>query len=152
MIFVECNPDKALVRALGISHREITHAYSKGNVSNFLARKVINAKGLVDEDPLSTQPLYFQNLVIRAEQEGIQVLHDTQRNNRVVVLCPRLEEWILKTAKQESVRVEDFGFSVDPSLFKEGVNLRVQNFEKLLEHLKATRRLKALQEILFEKQ
>lgn len=32
MIYVECNPDKVLVRALGISKRNIKHSFSKGNV------------------------------------------------------------------------------------------------------------------------
>jgi len=61
MIFVECNPDKTLVSTTGISHKEIEHAYGKGNVCNKL-KKNRNSKGLVDEDPLSIPPNYIGKL------------------------------------------------------------------------------------------
>ncbi|GEM_PF-4490624 len=38
MIYLECDPDKALAKALGMSNKEIKHVYSKGNVCNKLAK------------------------------------------------------------------------------------------------------------------
>ena len=57
MIYLECDPDKALVKALGMSNKAIQHVYSKGNVCNKLA-KSSHSKGLVDEDPTSPQPAF----------------------------------------------------------------------------------------------
>ena len=54
MIYVECSPDAALVRKLGIPKREIRHSSGKGEV---LKRVLKGASiGVVDEDPGSPQP------------------------------------------------------------------------------------------------
>ncbi len=61
MIYLECNPDKALVKALGITKKEIFHTGNKGNVCKRL-QKSKNSKGTVDEDPSSIQPNYIKKL------------------------------------------------------------------------------------------
>ena len=102
MIYLECNSDRALVSALGIPKREMIHAHSKGNLCNRLA-KSRDCIGLVDEDPESRQPTYIGKLHTQGRWDDVVLLHDKLSNNNLVMLCPRLEEWVLKAAKEAGV-------------------------------------------------
>lgn len=106
MIYLECYSDEALVKALGIHKKEIYHSYSKGNVCKKL-EKNSESKGLVDEDPFSTQPSYIGKLKTNSHEYDIKLLYDEIANNHLIVLCPRLEDWILKAAKEAGINVKN---------------------------------------------
>ncbi|GEM_PF-7032929 len=55
VILVECKPDEALVRVLGMPRRKIRHCTGKIRVCREL-EKAESGLGLVDEDPRSAQP------------------------------------------------------------------------------------------------
>ncbi|MEW6686874.1 MAG: hypothetical protein AB1393_11830 [Candidatus Edwardsbacteria bacterium] len=74
MIYLECDADKVLVRALGVSRKEIICAHSIGNVCNRLRRKT-NSKGLVDEDPGKIRPRYIERLKLLSYEDEIKVLY-----------------------------------------------------------------------------
>ena len=101
MIYVECKPDGVLVRHLtDLSQRQVRHeAKGKGGVFNRLMRSR-DLVAMVDEDPGKTQPRYMRQLSLSREiaHLGLKLYHDRNRNNRVVVLCPALEEWLLRAA------------------------------------------------------
>ncbi len=151
MILVECYADMALVRSLtGIPRREIDHEFGKGNICNRL-RDLSGCTGLVDEDPSAGQPSYLkearvaQDLVV----ERIKVLQHDATGNRVIVLCPRLEEWILDGAKGAGVDVRDYGLPNDPLKLHSQINLNLGRFGELVEKLRgSSTRLKALEELL----
>ncbi len=105
MIYLECDPDKALVQTLGLPAKEIKHVYSKGNVCNKLA-KSSQSKGMVDEDPLSSQPSYIEKLRLQSHEHQIKILYDEKAQNRLIVLCPRLEEWVLRAAQDAGVNIQ----------------------------------------------
>ena len=52
---VECYPDGALLRALGVSKKQLRHERCKGEVVKRV-RKLACAIGMIDEDPNSAQP------------------------------------------------------------------------------------------------
>jgi hypothetical protein len=131
MIFLECDPDKALVKALGMSNKEIKHVYSKGNVCNRLT-KSSHAKGMVDEDPASPQPSYIGKLKLQLQQHDIKLLYDDKTQNRLIVLCPRLEEWILKATKNAGASILDYGLPNEAQRLHEIINTRAGSFEKLI--------------------
>ncbi|MHB2026204.1 MAG: hypothetical protein ACYCPQ_06155 [Elusimicrobiota bacterium] len=106
MIFVECNADVALVESLGINRWEREHAYDKGRVCKKV-EKSSGGVGLVDEDPGSASPGYMAKLKLILKQHDIRVLKDEHSQNRVIVLCPELEGWLLETAKQSSVNIDE---------------------------------------------
>jgi len=145
MIYLECDPDKALVKALGMPNKEIKHAYSKGNVCNKLA-KSSHSKGMVDEDPASPQPNYIGKLKLHFHQHDIKLLHDDKAQNRLIVLCPRLEEWILKAAREAKVNTQDYGLPNEAHRLHEIINTRVESLEKLIKSIKGeSKMLKTLE-------
>lgn len=98
-VLVECYPDTALVRFLGIPRKQILHERSKGNVINRL-RGLPDAVGIVDEDPASGQHRDLANYQVVKAAEGLRLLaRPGGRGQKLIVLCPRLEEWLMQRAK-----------------------------------------------------
>jgi len=135
MIFVECKPDEILVKKLISSKKkQIIHA---GNVSEVCKRlqKTKNSIGLIDEDPGKIWPPYKEQLLRNAKIEekcGIKVVYDKERNNYLILLCPRLEEWICKVVKDAKISLNKFGLPDDPEKLHETINANLDKFEKLL--------------------
>lgn len=147
MMYVECNPDKVLVSALGVPKREVLHAFGKDRACNSL-KKIKGGMALLDEDPQGHQPPYLRSLSERSKQYGIRILYDEQRDNKIILLCPRLEEWLIETAKNADVNLEQYGLAKDASLLHEEINLRSQNLTVLLESIKRNIRMQTLRDLL----
>ena len=149
MIYLECNPDKALVMAMGIHKKEIYHSGNKGNVCKNLAKNS-NSKGLVDEDPFSTQPSYIGKLELILHEHDIKLLYDEKAQNQLIILCPKLEDWILKAAKEAKVNVEDYSLPDDAYELHEIINIKPEKFLRLIEDLKKkkSKMLKNLEALL----
>lgn len=135
MIFVECNADKTLLTSLGIGTQEICHAFSKGNVCNRL-RKNKNCIGLVDEDPGSGQPQYLGTLTMVSDENAVRVLNDETNQNKLIVLCPRLEDWIVAAAKQAEVDLATYKLPANGNALHKVVNVRLDDFEQLIKEMK----------------
>ena len=105
---------------------------------------------LVDEDPGQPTPRYRSELSDDAKEQGTCVLSDEKREHRVVVIRPRLEEWIIKGAQETDVAMSRFGFSERGREFDDQVMLRLRRFEDLLDELLAQQcaRLLRLRELL----
>lgn len=121
-LFVECYADEALVCGLGIAKRDIRHAFGRGEVCNLL-KKTPQARGLIDEDPLSAPAHYLDGLRVVREIAGFRVLQDAAGEHTVVVLTPRLEEWILAAARLDKITLVEYGLPDDAHRFREEVNL-----------------------------
>lgn len=147
MIYVECKPDTALVEAVtGLRKRDIIHELQgKGAICRRLKRRS-NCKAIVDEDPWSVQPSYIETLTTlrHMPQHGLKLLHDKSNNNFLIVLCPRLEEWILRTATQSHVDVRRYKLSNRPDKLHREINLFPDRFESVLSQLKGCGNFKAL--------
>ncbi|PYJ94224.1 MAG: hypothetical protein DME23_25300 [Verrucomicrobia bacterium] len=69
-------------------------------------------------------------------EHGVRVLSDKERGNRVVVLSPRLEEWLVESAKSAGLKMTDFGFESDNGLqLHSEINQRLRNEQNLIEAL-----------------
>ena len=113
MIAVECYADEKLMLVLGVSKRKIRHESGKGRVLAKL-KKEPSGTGLVDEDPDSAQPGEMCSYRKEQEREGIYLFkHQSTPNKRLIMLCPRLEEWLYQRAKAVGVKPEDFGLEMD---------------------------------------
>lgn len=151
MIFVECNADEALLIALGISRKGITHAHSKGNICNLLVKNR-NSKGMVDEDPYSSRPRYFERLKIISNEHSIKLLVDEKSQNHLIVLCPKLEDWVLKATKELKVDTLDYGLPDDGNKLHKIINIKLEDFKKLINDIKQeSKMLKTLQSFLKNK-
>lgn len=148
MIYLECDADEVLVKALGVSRREIKHSSDKGDVCNRL-EKNRNSKGLVDEDPGSPRPRYIEKLKLFSHESEIKVLYDEKNQNHLIVLCPRLEEWVLKAVKEVRADIGDYSLPNDADKLHEVINVKLRNFVDLLEDIKKrSRMLKTLEGLI----
>jgi nitrogen regulatory protein PII-like uncharacterized protein len=96
--------------------------------------------GMVDEDPGAAPHPYMKKLVAEPVEHEIRVLHDLERKNRLIVICPRLEEWLVQSAKNSGLKMTDFGFESDkgPRLHRK-INHRLPNVERLVKALLSAR-------------
>lgn len=156
MRVVECNADAALVKCLvSVPKRDVIHAPGKGGVRKQLEENWADSKGLVDEDPGAGR-LRLGRQWVRVSRRSIassdiKYFYDASRNNHLIVLCPRLEDWILKTAEIAKIDVTRHGFlSNNPNDFRKIVYLRVDKFRLLVRILlkKKSTRLLTLQSLL----
>lgn len=139
MYLTECKPETILVQILThTSRKNISHAGNKSELLKKLAERFINSKGIIDEDPWAYQPPFLsrfeetQDLTIHE----IKVFRQKSRNNLLIMLCPRLEEWILKAANEASVKPEQFGLPNSPEELHRLINIRTDNFENLVISIK----------------
>ena len=113
-ILVECYPDEALLRALGVSKKLLRHERCKGEVVKRV-RKFDCATGLIDEDPASAQPRDLDNYKQVQAAEGLRLLaRRNDKNKRLIIVCPRLEDWLIERAKSSGIQPEDHGLPTDP--------------------------------------
>lgn len=152
MIYVECKPDIALVEAVtGLRRRDMVHELQgKGAICRRLKRRS-NCKAMIDEDPWAVQPSYIETLTAlrHIPEHGLKLLHDKANNNFLIVLCQRLEEWILRTATQAHIDVRRYKLPNRPDKLHHEINLVLDRFEGLLSQLKGCDNFEALK-ALFE--
>ena len=113
-ILVECYPDAALLRALGVPRKQLCHERCKGEVVKRVL-KLGCAIGLIDEDPLSAQPRDLDNYREVQAGEGLRLLaRRDDKNKRLIIVCPRLEEWLIQRARSSGVKPEEHRLPTDP--------------------------------------
>jgi hypothetical protein len=152
MIYTECKPDSALVKTLGISKKQIIHVGNKPEVCKRL-EKDKNCIGLVDEDPSSFQPPYLKKLQEKENLSdcGLKILNDNAKNNDLIILCPRLEEWVLEAIKQAEVDIKKYNLPADSKKLHDKINLVLDKFEMLIKDLKEkSKMIKALEKAIKE--
>src|SRR4030042_4571504 len=114
MIYVECKPDYALLKCiLNLSKKQIIHEF-KGKYE--ICRKLQNQhnlKALIDEEPWGHQPRYIE--IVKGAggekeitEHGIKVLRDKSLNNYVIMLCPNLEQWIIKATVEAGIDMKRY--------------------------------------------
>ena len=155
MLYVECKPDQVLAQKLTrLPQREIVHALKgRPEVLRFIAEQS-NSIAMIDEDPDSRQPTIFGQMIRNEDSTSrrLMVYFDRRRNNRVVVICPKLEDWILRAAQDARIRVNTSPYSLPgtPNSLHKIINNRLAQFESLVDSLLAAQspRILKLQELL----
>lgn len=133
-IHLECEPDEVLVKALGFPRKKVNHHNDKGRVCNKLEKET-EVIGMIDEDPDSPQPTYLKQLTEVETKHSIRLLNDVKRGHKLIVIQPRLEEWILAVAAKQRVDVKLFGLPDKPERLHQLVTSRLTQFKDLIEHL-----------------
>lgn len=135
-LFLECKPDETLAVALSVARRSVVHSHGKGRVSKNLK---INSgvTGMVDEDFGSAEPTTLTKFVEVSASHDVKLKVEKIQNNRLIVICPRLEPWLIKTAKAAGVKMEDFNLSENVQVLDSMINHRLPNVERLLNVLLA---------------
>jgi hypothetical protein len=128
-VYFECDNDEALLDIFSIPRKSKKHSFSKGNVCNSL-EKVNDSKGMVDEDPQTQQNKYITSLGKPNQNKyNIKVFIDSKRNNKVIMLCPKLEDWLYTVAYNNKIKPTKFG------LPKSSDDLHKMEFQKIKEKL-----------------
>lgn len=133
-LHLECYADEALAMALGVSRKAIIHNPGKGSVAKQLAKQS-SVIGLVDEDPGSAEPTTLARFSEVEFKHGVRFKKDSKTGNALVVLCPRLEDWAIKTAKEAGLALKEFNLPDDPSELHAVINTRLNNFRRFLDEL-----------------
>lgn len=138
MLYVECKADETLARHLGLPRREVRHELNKDEVLKQLAKQS-HCLGMVDEDPNSPRPIQFGQMVVRDDydQLGLRVYDDAARHNQVIMLRPRLEEWLLRAARDARLDVSDrqYNLPASPARLHREINLDLSKVERLIDDL-----------------
>ncbi len=114
MIAVECYADTRLVLTLGATKASVKHARGKGHVLDILRDGKADI-GLVDEDPGSADYPEMRRYRVSESFGGLRLMRHTEVDGRrVIVVCPRLEEWMLARARSANVDPAEFGLALDP--------------------------------------
>ena len=133
---VECLPDEALIRL--VSPRtviRIRHRSGKPEVLKYV-RRFEDSVGLIDEDPSSIQPPLYDQLIEQETRHDLGLTRSRFSNgNAVVILSPRLEEWVLTDCRHNGINPELYGLPRDPEAFHDLVNQRLDNFKRLVSDL-----------------
>lgn len=154
-LLVECRPDWTMIETLTLTpKRDILHVGNKSGVIKRLVKHYDDSKGVVDEDPGRPTSRFFQRFEELSGFDGcsLRVLRYTKRNNYLIVLSPRLEEWLLGAAKECSVRLRTYGLPEEPVRLHELINFRLDRVERLVVDPKGRSvRLRSLCRILTSK-
>ena len=147
-IYVECKPDYTLVKSITtIPKKLITHAGNKSEVCKNL-KKLEMCIGRVDEDFQCTAFILCRTGLEDLTSYELKVLHDPSRDNYVIVICPRLEDWILKTAQVTNVDVMKYGLPSDGENLHKRINGNLDRFENLIKDLENCSRVKNLRKLI----
>lgn len=148
MYLVECKPDAVLVLSLtSTPKKNIIHAGNKSELLKKLTERHTNSKGIIDEDPWSIQPPQLQRFQTKQDltNRKFKILRHNTKNNTLIILRPRLEEWILEAAKEVNINVKAYDLPNNPEKLHEQINIRIDKFQELIQSLeRKSKRIKAL--------
>jgi len=134
-IVLECKPDEALIKSLGYTRKMITHQPNKGQVINYL-KKNPDTVGIVDEDPGSANPNYFQRFQkVRNSRFDIEYFHIESKGTRIIVIKPRLEEWIIKYATESKIDFKKHSLPDKGHQLHKIINYYLPRFEQLINQM-----------------
>ena len=137
-VLVECNVDEAILRALGIPRMQLLHFGGKYELVKRLKNRAKDV-GMVDEDPGKGHPPQdMRNYRQTESTNGLKLLtRQGSSGQKLVVVCPYLEEWLLDRAKSAGIRPENYGLPVDPdSLHSIPRYEQKEGFKRFLAELK----------------
>jgi hypothetical protein len=113
-VLVECNADEAVLRALGLPRKQLLHFGGKYELVKKLKGRAHDV-GMIDEDPGKGQPKDLSSYRQTNSAEGLHLLARSGRGGqRLVIVCPKLEDWLIERSKLSGIRPEDYGLPNDP--------------------------------------
>lgn len=143
MLLLECKPDEVVAHTLGRARRDCLHHNDKGRVCNVLQKRQ-SCVAMIDEDPMSSQPPYLARLVSVSDEHGLRVLSDPARHHRIVIVRPRLEEWLIATAAGSGIQLADYGLSDRGNALHRDINSKLAKLEEVLRALLAAKNARLL--------
>ena len=154
MIYVECKADKSLVNVIAdIRPYEIEHCPGKNEV----LKKLLKDKrsiGIIDEDPNAPLPPELKKLKFECRESSrlsLKFCYERSNNNLLIIICPRLEDWIIEASKEGKINLNNYDLPYNPVDFHSIININpnITKFQNLLHVLKGkNKRLLTLRECI----
>lgn len=110
------------------------HQASIGDVCNFLKKSELSF-AIIDEDLKSSRPKYLSEFAVAVEKYSIRVLKNSTLTKTILVLRPRLEEWIYEQCQISKINPKDFQFPPTDREFKAVINKRLVPYGKMVDSL-----------------
>jgi len=135
---LECLADKTFLSKIHPqSIKGIVHSGNKTKVLDDLIKNYDNSIGIIDEDPWSYPPIALKQFIKYANSRNnyFEILQDLNRNNFLIMLKPRLEEWVLQAALVSNLKVTDYDLPLNGDDLHAIININITNFSYLLDDL-----------------
>jgi len=144
MIYVECKADKSLVHVIAdIRPYEIEHCPGKNEVLKKLLKDK-SSIGIIDEDPNAPSPNKLKELKFECRESrlSLKFCYERSNNNLLIIICPRLEDWIIEASIEEKINLNSYDLPSNPA--------NITKFQNLLHELlkKENKRLLTLRECI----
>jgi hypothetical protein len=149
-IFVESKPDRKLVTfVIRDANVEIEHVSGRSGACKRLMQER-GCVGLIDEDPTSNSPGYLKGLVCKEDwpELGILLLRDEERGNEVILLRPRLEEWLVAAVHRNGSEMLMYNLPSDGVELHKIINKNLSRMDALLQYLEGSEEIEHLRKIL----
>ena len=121
-VYVECHTDYYLFKKISSSLEgisvEVIHIPGKGDVINRVRDDEVSSVGIVDEDPGSAQHNdLLNNYTLIKDLSTYRIYQRNEDANRkyLVLICPKLEDWLITLADEEDIKLEDYGLIPNPN-------------------------------------
>ena len=139
MLYVEGKPDRILALKLtGLPGSEILRERNKSEVLKRLVEQS-NCLAIVDEDPGHSPPSYLDRMQVATNLSnlGFRVLEHRAQGNRVILLCPRIEEWIIQAAEDSDLRLDYRRYNLPHNAVQlhQVINFDLRKLERLIDDL-----------------
>ena len=134
VVHVECIPDETLLKKLGFTKKQIQHHAGKTRVLAHISNNR-NQLAMVDEDPNSVSNPYERELRVEKEVLGLKYCMDKKLNNKVLVLKPKLEDWIIYACKKSNIDLKKYGLPAKGDGLHGIINNRLSAYERPLDDL-----------------
>ncbi len=138
---IECTPEEVLLLNMGLTRDLIVHHSGSGSVCKTLDQNK-NVFGLIDEDPdRNSQHSYYNKLYrnYESDQYNIRFCIDRENKNKMIIIKPRFEPWIIKVAELSGINMADFNLSNNPDNLHREINFKRGDLQKLLHKLMAVK-------------
>jgi|GEM_PF-6651816 len=117
-VMVECYHDYALVQSLGIPSDSLIHSSGKGDVLRAMAKANGEAVGIVDEGFGKPAPREMDKYRETESVYGLRRMEHVNDSGKVlIVIIPRLEEWLRHRASCADIHVKEYGLPESPREF-----------------------------------
>lgn len=137
MIYVECNTDEFFFKTMGVPRKKLRHENGKSRV---VARVVQgdDRTGIIDEDPGYLQPQQLSQYEVMDRISGIGLLHNRRNDNRFIVISPNLETWLIKIARNNSIKPSEYNLPNDSDKLHEINPFKRGNYGRFLSRIAAS--------------
>ena len=120
-IFTECFADTQLLYSLGFEKNRIEHSLSKPKIADKLKKYLnrgiyLDSLAVIDEDPdpEKTSHPFFKNFKEMYIDKQLNIKIINYKDFWILVICPYLEEWLIKTSKRNKIDIKTFNLSDKP--------------------------------------